>query len=166
MSNFKYREASKEDEEQLRNLGLLSYGQFKDDLPQENWANLKAALSVHYLYSGILKIATGFVCEADEKIIGMAFLIPSGNPTEIFQSDWSYIRLVGVDPDYAGKGIGKHLMHMCIDLARRNNEKVIALHTSEFMNAARHIYENMGFVQLRELPTRYGKRYWLYKIEL
>ncbi|MDX2173612.1 MAG: hypothetical protein SFY56_10845 [Bacteroidota bacterium] len=34
---------------------------------------------------------------------------------------------------------------MCIAHAKQNNEKTIALHTSEFMDAARHIYEGLGF---------------------
>ena len=95
----------------------------------------------------------------------MAFLVPKGNPTIIFQADWSYIRMVGVNPNFACKGIGKRLTQMCIDFAKNSNEAVIALHTSEFMNAARHIYESLGFKRSRELDSRYGKRYWLYKLE-
>ena len=96
----------------------------------------------------------------------MAFLVPRGNPTEIFQGDWSYIRMVGVDPRFSGKGIGRQLTQHCIDFAKSTNEKTIALHTSEFMDAARHIYESLGFTPIKELPLRYGKRYWLYQLEL
>ena len=166
MSSFKFRTTAPTDEIQLRDLGLISYGQFKDVLSEENWVRLKTLLSREDLYSGILKMATGFVCELEEKIIGMAFLIPSGNPTEIFQSDWCYVRMVGVDPNFSGKGIGKRLTQMCIEHARRTNEKVVALHTSEFMDSARHIYEALGFKQIEELAPRYGKRYWLYQLEL
>ena len=74
--------------------------------------------------------------------------------------------MVGVHPDFGGKGIGKMLTQMCIDFAKSSNEKVIALHTSEYMNVARHIYESLGFKQIRELEPRYGKRYWIYKLEL
>jgi len=45
-------------------------------------------------------------------------------------------------------------------------EKTIALHTSEFMDAARHIYEGLGFIMVKEIPPRYGKRYWLYRLDL
>jgi len=55
---------------------------------------------------------------------------------------------------------------MCIDFAKSSDEKVIALHTFEYMNAARHIYESLGFNQTKELEPRYGKRYWLYQLEL
>jgi len=52
--------------------------------------------------------------------------------------DWSYIRFVTVDPSFGGQGIGRKLTTLCIDTARQN-ESVIALHTSELMDAARHI---------------------------
>ena len=96
----------------------------------------------------------------------MAFLIPSGNPTDIFQADWSYVRMVGVHHSYGGQGIGRQLMQLCIDQAKATHETTLALHTSEFMDAARHLYEQLGFTQLKELEPRYGKRYWLYLLEL
>ena len=50
--------------------------------------------------------------------------------------------------------------------ARQNGENIIALHTSEFMDTARHIYESVGFKVLKEIDQRLGKRYWLYKLDL
>jgi ribosomal protein S18 acetylase RimI-like enzyme len=161
-----YRGANPNDEEQLKKLALISYGQFKNDLTEENWDKLKAHITGEHLFSHLLKTSAGFVCEHKNEIIGMAFLVPKGNPTEIFEAEWSYIRMVGVNPDFAGNEIGKQLTKRCIDFAKRSNEKVIALHTSEYMNAARHIYEHLGFKQIKELEPRYGKRYWIYKLEL
>jgi ribosomal protein S18 acetylase RimI-like enzyme len=63
-------------------------------------------------------------------------------------------------------GIATALTKMCIDRARALNEKTIALHTSEMMDAARHIYEKIGFTILQEIPPRLGKKYWLYTMEL
>jgi ribosomal protein S18 acetylase RimI-like enzyme len=74
--------------------------------------------------------------------------------------------MVGVDPTYGGKGIAQTLTEMCVDHAKTLNEKTIALHTSEFMDAARHIYEKNGFKRTQEIEPRYGKRYWLYRLEL
>jgi ribosomal protein S18 acetylase RimI-like enzyme len=34
------------------------------------------------------------------------------------------------------------------------------------MSAARHIYEALGFTILQEIAPRYGKKYWLYILEL
>lgn len=95
----------------------------------------------------------------------MAFLVPNGRPTDLFDAAWSYIRMVGVDPGSTGNGIAKRLTTMCIDHAHRTGERYIALHTSEFMDAARHIYEGFGFKVVRSL-TRYDKQYWIYLLDL
>jgi hypothetical protein len=34
------------------------------------------------------------------------------------------------------------------------------------MDAARHIYESMGFTILQQIPDRLGKKYWLYTMDL
>jgi ribosomal protein S18 acetylase RimI-like enzyme len=96
----------------------------------------------------------------------MAFLVSKGNPTDIYEEEWSYVRFVTVDPDFGGQGIGRKLTTMCIAAARQNGEKTIALHTSELMGKARHIYETLGFEILKEIDQRLGKRYWLYKLDL
>jgi ribosomal protein S18 acetylase RimI-like enzyme len=164
--SYLFREGRSSDESQLQALGLISYGQFDDILTDENRDKLHTVLTSENLYQDLLKISKCFVCETDKEIVGMAYLIPKGNPTEIFHADWSYIRMVGVNPKFGGNGIGKQLMQMCIDFAKNNNEKIIALHTSEFMYAARSIYENLGFRQVCEVAPRYGMKYWLYKLEL
>jgi len=162
---MKYREGNFDDPEQLQKLALISYGQFQNILTEENWDKLRAHITNENLFPGLLKTSKCFICEHDNEIVGMAFLVPNGNPTEIFQDDWSYIRMVGVHPNFGRKGIGKTLTQMCIDFAKSSDEKVIALHTFEYMNAARHIYESLGFKQIKELEPRYGKRYWIYKLE-
>ncbi len=99
-------------------------------------------------------------------IVGAAYLIPHNNPTKIFKKEWAYLRMVAVNPNYQGQGIAKALTKNCIDFARKNNETTIALHTSEFMDAARHIYENIGFKVRQEIPPLFGKKYWLYTLDL
>lgn len=163
---YLFRTGSTADLERLQKLGLNSYGEFKDVLSEENWNKLHTSLSRESLYRELLSTSTSFVCEKDEEIVGMAFLIPAGNPTDIFEKEWSYIRMVGVHTAHAGNGIGKRLTQMCIDHARQTGEKIIALHTSEFMDAARYIYEKIGFKRIKELPLRLGKKYWLYQLEL
>jgi len=163
---LKFREGTKRDIDQLKALGLAAYGPFMDVLTEENGKKLHAALTAETLYTDLLSKSKCFLCEADANVIGMAYLIPKGNPTDIFQEDWSYIRMVGVHPDYNGKGIGRKLAQQCIDHAKQTGERVVALHTSEFMDAARHLYESLGFKQIREIDPRFGKKYWLYQLEV
>jgi ribosomal protein S18 acetylase RimI-like enzyme len=98
--------------------------------------------------------------------VGVAFFVPHGNPAGFFSAEWCYIRRVGVRPEYQGKGIAQQLTQLCIEHARNTGEKTIALHTSEFMDAARHIYERTGFRRQEEVKTLFGKKYWVYLLEL
>ncbi|MCE7041823.1 GNAT family N-acetyltransferase [Dyadobacter sp. CY312] len=163
---FTYRTATIADIPQLKQLGLDSYGTFQNVLTEDNWAKLHSNLRNETVYTDLLNKSTCYVCVYDEQIVGMAFFIPNGNPTEIYDAGWSYVRMVGVHPDFGGRGIGRELMQTCIAVAKETNEKVVALHTSEFMDAARYIYESMGFVKVKDLESRFGKRYWLYRLEI
>ncbi len=165
-NEFVYRIASIKDKDQLKQLGISTYGEYKSLLTPENWERLHGNLQNEEKLIELINQSTCFVCEYQNTIIGMAYFIASGNPWDIFIAEWSYIRMVGVAKEYTGKGIGKKLTSMCIEHAKKTNEKTIALHTSEFMDAARHIYECLGFTISKEIEPRLGKRYWLYTLSL
>lgn len=163
---MKFRNGNINDMQGIKVLAINAWTPFQKELTNENWKNLKAHLDNDDTYIELLK-STSFLCTTDkDEIIGMAFLFSSGNPTELFDKNWSYIRYVSVDPNYAGKGIGKKLTENCIEFAKNTDEKIVALHTSEIMNAARHIYEGLGFKILKEIEPRLGKRYWIYTLKI
>lgn len=166
MKELNYRTALEKDLKQLQELGLLAYGQYKTTITQENWEKWEAGFKSDENFLNLLAISTCFVCEYENEIVGMAFLVPSGNTFLYFQSDWSYIRYVGVNPAFSGNGIGKKLTQQCIDKAKETGEKTIALHTSEFQDAARHIYESLGFIKQKELEPVFGKTFYIYSIDL
>lgn len=162
-----YRQGTKDDLQGLKKLAIKSWTPFQKQLTDENWNSLKQTISKDKTYEELIDQSTCIVCVADNNnIIGMAFIVPNGNPTDIYLKEWSYIRFVSVDPDFGGKGIGRKLTTLCINNAKENGEKTIALHTSEIMDKARHIYESLGFKILREIDQRLGKRYWLYKLDI
>lgn len=161
-----YRNATIEDLKDLKDLAIKSWAQFKSELTSENWERLSNTLGDDNTYIELLDTSDCIICTYGDKIIGMAFLVPSENPTELYDKDWSYIRFVSVDPDFGGQGIGRQLTTNCIELAKASGEKTIALHTSELMAKARHIYESLGFKVLREIEPRLGKKYWLYILDL
>lgn len=163
---FTFRKARPEDIPKLIDLALVSYGQYKSVLEPEQLEKLRNNLRSTDTWASILDVGKGFLCIHGEEIAGMIFLIPSGNPWNFFRAEWSYIRMAGVHPSYAGRGIAKELTRLCIEEARASGEKIIALHTSEIMPAARHIYEMAGFRILREIEPRLGKRYWLYTLDI
>jgi ribosomal protein S18 acetylase RimI-like enzyme len=164
--NFTWREGSIKDKEQLMKLGLISYSQYATILTPDNWAKLNGFFHDEAKWTDLINKSKSFVCLDKGEIVGMAFIITSGNPWDIFKAEWSYIRMVGVNPTYQGQGIAKTLTKMCIDYAKQTKEKTIALHTSEFMDAARHVYESLGFEKIQEIEPRLGKKYWLYMLDL
>lgn len=162
-----FRQGNSNDLSQLKNLAIKSWSQFESEMTTENWQRLKTNLSTNKTFLELLELSYCLVCENDKKeIIGVSFLVPHGNPTEIYDEKWCYIRFVSVDPECRGKGIGRQLTEKCIQFAIYNKEQTIALHTSEMMNSARHIYESLGFKILKELDQRFGKNYWLYTLEI
>ena len=164
--NLSYRIATIDDAEQLRQLSIVSYGQFFDIMEPEYREKLSTSIHDLQKVHDLLAQSTCFVCEHDSIIVGMAYLVPHGHPWDIFKSEWCYMRMVGVNPAYQGRGIARTLIQQCIDRAISSGEKTMALHTSEFMDAARHIYESFGFTILQDMEPRFGKRYWLYTKQL
>ena len=164
---MKIRQGNVDDIEQIKNLAIYEWTQFKDVLTDENWAKLYNFLIDVNTYSELLKNSHCYICEIEmNKIIGFGFLVPSGNPTEIYNENQAYIRFITASKKYSGQQIGQKLTEKCIEKAKENGEKYIALHTSEMMNAARYIYEKLGFKIIKELESRLGKKYWLYELKL
>lgn len=162
---MQYRKGNISDLLDLKELGKSSYSEFSEVLTEENWKQMNSFLNDEKNLEELIVKSTVFVCCDQSKIVGMIYLMPRGNPTELFQEDWSYIRYLGVDSEYRGQGIGKELTDFCIKEARANGESFVALHTSEFMNAARNIYEKKGFEQNKEIQYL-GKKYWIYLLNI
>ncbi len=161
-----YRNADPSDLDALQALSLRSYGQYAQVLTPENWATFESNLQNKQRFIDLLNNSTCFVCLDQHKIVGVAYLVPSGQAVQFFKAEWAVIRMIGVDPEYRGLGIARKLTEQCIYQAKEQQEKTIALHTSEFMDAARHIYESLGFKVLQPIPDLFGKKYWLYTLEL
>ncbi|SFN54261.1 GNAT family N-acetyltransferase [Dokdonella immobilis] len=61
------------------------------------------------------------------------------------------IRLLGVSPQYRGRGVGKALALACIARARESGRGQVILHTTEAMQVAWKLYEGLGFVRSTDL---------------
>jgi len=161
-----YRRAVEKDLEALTALALASYGQLKPYLTPANWKKMQGVLTSPDNFPHMINNSFGFVCEEDGRLLGMAFLVPSGNPTKIYSKETSYIRMVGVHPTAVGNGIAQTLTRLCMEKAAATGEHTISLHSAEIMFAARHVYEKLGFKKVRMLESHYGLQYWLYTYEI
>jgi ribosomal protein S18 acetylase RimI-like enzyme len=161
-----YRIADQNDLPALEELGLASYGRLKKNMSEENWTKMETLLKSDQTFPLLVHDCHAFVCEENGRLIGMAFLVPSGNPTKVYSAETSYIRMVGVHPDAGGKGIAQALTKLCMDRAKETGETIVSLHSAEIMYDARHIYEKLGFKKIRQLDEHYGLKYWLYEMKL
>jgi ribosomal protein S18 acetylase RimI-like enzyme len=166
MKNLTYRKATLDDLEKIKVLNLKAFNQYADVLSPENWDRLHYNMGDADSLISMLEKSTTFLCISGEELAGVVSLMPHGNPTHIFPAEWAYVRRMGVLPEYRGQGIAKQLMLQLIAEAKAQNETTLALHTSEFMETARLLYAGLGFEIERELDILFGKRCWLYKLNL
>ena len=102
-------------------------------------------------------VATG---DADELFGSIDFIADmtqygSGGPADTI-ADAAGIRLLVVNDDFRGKGVGKALTRFCIERAREAGKAQLVLHTTRIMQAAWAMYQGLGFVRFREIDFRQG----------
>lgn len=161
-----YRRAAPADQPAIERVLRAAYAEFSYVLEPDGWHELMQKLTEPTGLNELLMGAVAFVAEAEEGPVGVIFWIPSGQATDVFPAQWSYIRKLGVDPAYRGQGIGRRLTELCLDEARRRGESVVALQTSEMLGVARAMYEQFGFVEVKDLRPEFGIRSALYARQL
>jgi ribosomal protein S18 acetylase RimI-like enzyme len=73
--------------------------------------------------------------------------IEGGHDRDPLDPDEAHIRMLGVDPEARGRGIGRTLMDAAVAEARRARKRRMTLGTTERMTAAHKLYESMGFAR-------------------
>jgi GNAT superfamily N-acetyltransferase len=67
------------------------------------------------------------------------------------EKNTSGFRLLAVDPDVRGFGIGKRLTNECIKKAREKQHSQVIIHSTKAMQTAWKMYENLGFKRSEDL---------------
>ena len=90
-----------------------------------------------------------FVALVDGILAGTVTFVPGAGSSaaEFDDPRGCGIRMLAVAPAARGLGLGKALTVACLDAARRLSRRTVYLHTTDWMPAARRIYESMGFVR-------------------
>jgi ribosomal protein S18 acetylase RimI-like enzyme len=148
----------------LAELNVAAYREFAKGLGAPAWRAMQKNLR------GIARLtgwADFLVVRSPGGIAGSVGYCPPGrsDPT-VFEPGWASIVLLAVSPHHRRRGIGRDLVRECIRRARDDGAPAIGLFTSEIMTGARILYQGLGFREDRELPPRYGVRYWRLRLEL
>jgi len=92
-----------------------------------------------------------WIAEKDGERVGAVFVAKASDET-------AKLRLLHVEPEARGLGIGKRLVDECVRFARQAGYQKMALWTQSILHAARHLYKQAGFRIVREEQHRsFGK---------
>lgn len=99
-----------------------------------------------------------WVAEREGEIVGSVFVVKQ-------DADTARLRLLYVDPAARGLGLGRRLVDVCIQFARKKGYQRMELWTNDCLVSARRIYEAAGFqLTKEEAHHSFGKdlvgQYW------
>ena len=107
------------------------------------------------------------VAERNSILCGaVAYYGPGKDRTNHFPKDWASARLLVVNPQHRGQGVGRALMCELIGRAKMDSSPTVGLHTSPIMEVALSMYLRMGFKKIRDIPAIHGVPYSTYKLNL
>jgi ribosomal protein S18 acetylase RimI-like enzyme len=148
------RDAAPEEVDKIEALVKAAYLEFRPLFPEKVWqAWMDNIRETVHSPAGMLLAA-----ERGGEIQGVVKFYPDASQSGMghWPEGVAAIRILAVVPAARGRGYGNLLARECLRQAREMQISTIFLFTGEFMHAARHIYEKLGFQRAPEFDPHPG----------
>lgn len=117
----------------------------------DSYEALAAEIVAHFIKNFDPKHERCWIAEKDGARVGAVFVAKASDEV-------AKLRLLHVEPEARGLGIGGRLVEECVRFARQAGYEKITLWTQSNLHAARHLYQLAGFRVVREEPHHsFGK---------
>jgi ribosomal protein S18 acetylase RimI-like enzyme len=109
-----------------------------------------------YVAGGLAEFAESFdikkdriwLVEAKHRIVGSIAVV--GRSRRRAQLRWFFVH-----PDYRGYGVGSKLLNIALQFSRKRKCRTIFLWTTNELDTARHLYQDLGFRKTRKKEHSY-----------
>jgi len=148
------REGTPEEQDEIETLVKTAYREFQPIFPADRWeAWMDNIWETVHSGQGV-----AIVAESQGKLQGVVKFYPHAGQAGMGQwpKEAASMRILAVHPDSRAKGYGTLLVRECVRRARALKIHQIYLYTGTFMQAARHIYEKLGFKRALEFDRDPG----------
>jgi DNA-binding MarR family transcriptional regulator/GNAT superfamily N-acetyltransferase len=117
----------------------------------ETFEALVAEIAAKFITDFDPKRERCWIAERDDEVLGAVFVVAASD-------EEAKLRLLYVEPEARGLGIGRRLVEECVRFARDTGYRRLGLWTNDVLVAARHIYQSGGFRLVRsEAHHSFGK---------
>jgi GNAT superfamily N-acetyltransferase len=148
------RDAQPEELDDVAALMVAAYREYAPLMPPGAWRAYARDIEA---VRGRLGHSQLIVGHADGRVAGAVTFYPPGSGSW-WPPDWAGFRLLAVDPERRGEGVGRALVGETISRAGALGARALGIHTTPWMRAAMALYDSLGFVRYPDCDFEPGIR--------